>query len=415
MNSPDRIAPGNAKCNVCGGEAREFLNLGRQPLSDNFLTAQELSSEFFYNLRAVFCGSCSLAQLAETPPRERMFNNDYPYYSSGSSVMREHFQQTAFEFLETELAGRDPFIIEIGCNDGVMLKTICDAGVRHLGFEPSGKVASAAREKGIRVRGDFFEEATAAETREMEGAADVIFSANTICHIPYIESIIKGVDSLLAPGGIFVFEDPYLGDIISKTSFDQIYDEHTFLFSGRSVQAIADRFGFALVDVRRLSVHGGEIRYTLARKGEREPVAAVAALIAEEDRRSLTEEETLRQFAARVNGIRDDLIALLRRLRSEGRTVVGYGATAKSSTVTNFCGIGSDLVSYVCDTTPAKQNRLTPGMHLQVRPGEDFSDPYPDYALLFAWNHADEIMAKEEQFRLAGGRWITYVPKVQVI
>jgi methylation protein EvaC len=391
------------------------MDFGRQPLSDNFVTTEDLDDEFFFTMRTVFCDSCKLAQLAEVAPRERMFNDDYPYYSSGSSVMREHFEQTARDFLANELTKPDSLIVEIGCNDGVMLKAIHEAGVRHLGFEPSGKVADVAREKGLRVRGDFFEEATAIDTRQTEGCADVIYSANTMCHIPYLESIFKGVDALLAPGGIFVFEDPYFGDIVSKTSFDQIYDEHCFLFTARSVQTVAGRFGFSLVDVKHLGVHGGEIRYTLAREGEREPTPAVATLIADEDRRGLASEKTLQQFAANVSTIRDDLVSLLRRLRAEGRNVIGYGATAKSATVTNFCGIGPDLVAYVCDTTPAKQNRLTPGMHIPVRPAEIFSDPYPDYALLFAWNHADEIMAKEEAFRRAGGKWIVYVPEVRVI
>lgn len=414
----DRVGPATgagARCHVCGGTVREFLDLGRQPLSDNFVTAPDQPGEFFYRLSAGRCDSCTMVQLTEVVPRERMFHEDYPYYSSGSWVMRTHFEDTAREFLETELTGPDPFIVEIGCNDGVMLKTVLDAGVRHLGFEPSGKVADTARAKGVRVTGDFFEEATAVDVRRDNGPADVIYAANTLCHIPYIESIFKGVDALLRPDGVFVFEDPYLGDIVAKTSFDQIYDEHCFLFSARSVQAMARRFGFELVDVRRLRVHGGEIRYTLARAGRREPTADVAALLTEEDRRGLAEPATLRGFAADVTSIRDDLVALLRRLRNEGRTVVGYGATAKSATVTNFCGIGPDLVPYVCDTTPAKQGRLTPGMHIPVRPATDFAAPYPDYALLFAWNHADEIMAKEQEFRRAGGRWIVYVPKVQVI
>jgi methylation protein EvaC len=403
------------ECHVCGGPVREFLDLGLHPLSDNFVTEQEIRDEFFFRLSVGNCAACSLVQLGEVVPRQKMFHDGYPYYSSGSSVMREHFEETAQEFLETDLTGPGSFVVEIGCNDGVMLKTIRDAGMRHLGFEPSSKVAETAQAKGVRVTGDFFEESTARQVRDNDGPADVIYAANTICHIPYLESVFKGVDTLLRPGGIFVFEDPYLGDVLAKTSFDQIYDEHCFLFSAQSVQAIADRFGFALVDVRPLSVHGGEIRYTIARKGEREPSRGAAALLAEERERGLTDLWTLRRFADRVAANRDELVTLLTRLRSEGRTVVGYGATAKSATVTNYCGIGPELVSYVCDTTHAKQGRLTPGVHIPVRPAEAFRDPYPDYALLFAWNHAEEIMAKEEEFCRAGGRWIVYVPKVRVV
>ncbi|MGH4011342.1 MAG: methyltransferase domain-containing protein [Pseudonocardiaceae bacterium] len=404
-----------AECRVCGGVLSEFLDFGRQPLSDAFRQPDEVEDEFFFRLAVGTCESCAMVQLTEEVPRDRMFHEAYPYRSSGSAVMRKHFAETARRFIETELIGPDPFIVEIGCNDGVMLKTIGDSGLRYLGVEPSGGVAKMARAAGVRVRTDFFEESSAADIRISEGSADVIYAANTICHIPYIESIFRGVDALLTPSGVFVFEDPYFGDIVERTAFDQIYDEHFYLFTVRSVQTMAWRFGFELVDVERLTVHGGEIRYTIARPGTRKPTAAVAALLAEERVKGLTDPATFDRFARAVDRVRDNLITLLCRLHAEGSRVVAYGATAKSATVANYCGIGPNLVSFVCDTTPAKQGRLTPGSHLPVRPREAFADPYPDYALLFAWNHAEEIMAKEQAFRDAGGRWILYVPEVRVV
>ncbi|MFV2109788.1 methyltransferase domain-containing protein [Micromonospora sp. LOL_015] len=401
-------------CRACGGTVMQFLELGRQPLSDRFLSQPEIHQEYFFHLAVGACERCTMVQLMHEVPREQMFHEDYPYYSSGSAAMQKHFVDTARHLLGTEAAGPDPFVVEIGCNDGVMLRTVHEAGVRHLGFEPSGKVAKAARANGVRVRGDFFEESTAREVRASDGPADVVFAANTICHIPDLDSVLQGVDALLGPDGVFVFEDPYLGDILAKTSFDQIYDEHFFLFSARSVRALAASFGFELVDVERLPVHGGEVRYTLAREGTRRPADRVAALIAEEDVGEVATLARLDRFAGDVRRVRDDLRALLERLKVEGRRVVAYGATAKSATVTNFCGIGPDLVSCVYDTTPAKQGRLTPGTHIPVRSADGFSADSADYALLFAWNHADEIMAKEQAFRQAGGAWILYVPQVHV-
>ncbi|MBE1469403.1 methylation protein EvaC [Kibdelosporangium phytohabitans] len=401
-------------CRVCGGSVEEFLDLGRQPLSDAFRDPADTRPEYFFRLAVGQCATCTMVQLVEEVPRERMFHEDYPYHSSGSAVMREHFQRLAGRLLETELSGADPFVVEIGCNDGIMLRTIGQAGVRHLGVEPSGGVAEVARSNGVNVRTDFFQESTAVEVREEHGPADVIYAANTFCHIPYVESIFAGIDALLGPDGVFVFEDPYLGDIVAKTSFDQIYDEHFYLFSARSVAAMARHFGFELVDVERLEVHGGEVRYTLARLGARTPAPAVAELLAEEEEADLANLTTLRRFAGNVHTIRDDLRTLLKDLRAQGKRVVAYGATAKSATVANFCGIGPDLVEFVCDTTPAKQGRLTPGSHIPVRPADAFAEPYPDYALLFAWNHAEEIMGKEQEYEQAGGRWILYVPKVTV-
>jgi methylation protein EvaC len=402
-------------CRVCGGFLREFFDFGRQPLSDAFLRPDEVDNEFFFRLAVGVCESCLMVQLVEEVPRERMFHEQYPYRSSGSTVMCKHFEQLACRFLETELTGPDPMIVEIGCNDGIMLKAIVDAGVRHLGIEPSGGAAEVARSHGVRVRTEFFEESSAVRIRAEEGPADVIFSANTISHIPYLDSIFRGVDALLAPGGVFVFEDPYLGDIIQRTSFDQISDEHFYFFTAASVQAMAARFGFELVDVEPLPVHGGQVRYTVARPGSRTPSIAVTDLLVEERLLGLAEPATFERFASNVRRIRADLLTLLRGLRAEGKRVVAYGATAKSATVTNYCGIGPDLVSFVCDSTPAKQGRLAPGSHIPVRPPEAFSQPYPDYALLFAWNHAEEIMAKEHAFREAGGRWILYVPRVHAI
>lgn len=400
------------QCRICGEDVREFFDFGRQPLSDAFVDPQSTAPEFFFRLAVGICESCTMVQLMEEVPRERMFNQDYPYASSGSAAMRAHFEAVAARFLRTELTGDSPFLVELGCNDGVMLATVAQAGVRHLGVEPSTSVADMAAARGIRVRTDFFEERTAVGIRSTDGPADVIYAANTLCHIPYLDSILQGVHALLAPTGVFVFEDPYLADIVERASFDQIYDEHFYFFTARSVRAAAARHGLELVDVERLPVHGGEVRYTLARTGARPQTPAVAAMLAEESDRGLSDTAVLADFGDRVRKNRDDLVALLRELKADGKTVVGYGATAKSATVTNFCGIGPELVPFVCDSTPAKQERLTPGAHIPVRGPDAFSAPYPDYALLFAWNHAEEIMSHEQGFREAGGRWIRYVPDV---
>lgn len=403
-------------CRVCSGTVHEFFDFGRQPLSDAFVVpGTDPRQEFFFRLATGICEECTMVQLMEEVPRDRMFHEAYPYHSSGSAYMRTHYEELAKRLLSTELAGDDPFVVELGCNDGVMLQALAGAGVRHLGVEPSGGVADLAAAKGIRVRKSFFEERTARDILSADGHADVVYAANTLCHIPYIGSILTGVAALLAPTGVFVFEDPYFADIVERTSFDQIYDEHFFFFTARSVQVMAARHGLELVDVERLPVHGGEVRYTLAPDGARRPSAAVAELLAEEEAKGLGDPGTLERFGADVLRTRQDLTALLRRLRDDGKRVVGYGATAKSATVTNFCGIGPDLVTFVCDSTPAKQGRLTPGTHIPVREPDAFATPYPDYALLFAWNHADEIMAKEQEFRDAGGRFIVYVPTVSIV
>ena len=365
----------------------------------------------FFRLTIGLCTSCTMVQQLDEVPASEMFRADYPYRASGSAVIRRHFEDVAQCLIQTCPGGRDRFVVEIGSNDGVMLKTLSRAGVRHLGVDPAAGAADAARAQGVQVRTDFFNESTAAEIRDEHGPAHLIYSANTISHIAYLDSIFRGVDLLLAPDGLFVFEDRYLGDILKYDYFDQIYDEHFYLFSVRSVQALAACFGFDLVDAQHLPMHGGSIRYTVARAGVREPSAAVARFLAQERADGVADEATFVRFSADIDHIRSDLVNLLRDLRSEGRRIVGYGATSRSATVMNYCHIGPDLVPVVCDSTPEKQGRLTPGSQIPVCAPEVFSHPYPDYALLFAWNHADEIMAKEHAFHENGGRWILYAPR----
>ncbi|MEV0660672.1 methyltransferase domain-containing protein [Actinomadura luteofluorescens] len=404
-----------SQCRICGGALHEFVDFGRQPMANAYLEPSRFATEFFYRLAVGMCDSCTMVQLIDEVPNERMFHKDYPYSSSGSTVMRAHFESLAHRFVERELQGPGKFIVEIGSNDGIMLNVIAKNGLRHLGVEPCDNLAKVAAANGVRVLNRYFDESSAAEIVAAHGRADVIFAANTVSHISRIDSVLRGVDRLLSDSGVFVFEDPYFLDIVDGTSFDQIYDEHIYFFTARSVAAMAARHGFELVDTEHLPVHGGEVRYTLARPGARTPARAIGEMLERERGRHLTETATLEAFAASVARCREELVALLRDLRGRGKRIVGYGATAKSATMMNYCGIGPDLVSYVCDNTPAKQGLYTPGTHVPIRPPEAFREGGADYALLLAWNHADEIMKKEAEFREAGGRWILYVPQARVV
>nr|ABY66027.1 C-methyltransferase [Actinomadura madurae] len=402
-------------CKICGGAVRQVLDLGRQPRANAFIPPEEAEREFTFRLALDMCDVCTMVQLHEVVPQEMRYHGSYRYHASGSAGHRKHFEGVARDLLRTELAGADPFIVEIGCNDGVMLSTVAESGVRHLGVDPSANVTALAAERGVRVRTAFFDEGLAEEIRAADGPADVLYGANTVCHIAHLESLFRGAVRLLKPDGIFVFEEPYLGTILDRTAFDQIYDEHCYYFTARSVQAAAELFGLELVDVAPTPLHGGEIRYTLSPAGARRPSPAVQRMLDAEAVRRLADPATLTQFAHTIAGVRDDLLGLLREITAAGHTVAGYGAPGKAATATAFFGIGPELVPFVSDSTPAKQGLLVPGSHIPVRPPEEFRRARPDYALLFAWNHADEIMAKEREFRNAGGRWIRYVPDVHVV
>ena len=236
-----------------------------------------------------------------------------------------------------------------------------------------------------------------------------------MCHIPYLHSVAAGVATLLRPDGVLVFEDPYMGDIVEKTSFDQIYDEHVFYFSVSSVSSLFERHGLEVVDVMAQEVHGGSMRYTVARKGALDVSEAVVRQRAKEAELGLDRPEVYARLSRNIERSREELIGLLREMKDRDKRVVGYGATSKSTTVTNYCGITPDMVEFISDTTPIKQGKMSPGAHIRVRPYEEFEADYPDYALLFAWNHAKEIMGKEQRFQESGGKWIVFVPSVQVL
>jgi methylation protein EvaC len=306
-------------------------------------------------------------------------------------------------------------VVELGSNDGIMLRHFKAAKIRHLGIEPSKNVADVARSQGINTLSEFFNPALAERIIAEHGHADAVACANVMCHIPDINGVASGMARLLKPDGVLMFEDPYLGDMIAKTSYDQIYDEHVFIFSATSISNAFRRHGLELIDVLPQPTHGGSMRYVLAPRGSHPISPNVPALIEKEKSLGLHQAKTCEQFKRNCEKSREELVGLLKKLKSEGGRVVGYGATSKSTTVLNYCGIGPDLIEFISDTTPIKQGKLTPGSHIPVKPYESFSENPPGYALLFAWNHANEIFAKEENFRANGGKWITFVPRVGLI
>ena len=401
-------------CLICSHPIEPFISFGRMPIANGFLTAAMFADEYFFDLQAGFCERCRMVQLTELVDRERMFHDNYPFFSSTSTRMTAHFAAFAREVQERRLGAADPFVVEIGSNDGIMLRHFARSGIRHLGIEPSANVAAAAQAQGIRTICRFFDEELAREIVAADGQADAFLGANVMCHIPYIHSVLAGIKILLKPTGYVLFEDPYLGDIVAKTAYDQIYDEHAFYFSLLSVQYLFAQHGMEVVDVQPQNVHGGSMRYIIAHHGAYAPTAAVHALAAQEMGQRLDRRETFDHFRGNVEKSRRDLMALLHRLHREGRKVAGYAATSKSTTVINYCGITPELLAYISDTTPLKQGKYSPGMHIPICPYEFFQTEYPDYALLFGWNHGEEIMAKEEAFMAAGGKWILYVPEVRI-
>lgn len=402
-------------CLICSSPIEPFIDFGSMPLGNGFLHPEQFSEEYHFPMQVGFCAACGMVQLLDQPDRERMFHENYAFFSGSSRYMALHFKAFADRVIADYLCCRDPFVVEMGSNDGIMLRNFAAAGIRHLGIEPSKNVAQAAVDQGIDTVTEFFDAELARRIVAESGQADAFLAANVMCHIPYLHSIVEGISILVKQTGVVLFEDPYLGDVIAKTSYDQIYDEHTFLFSTASIGSLFERYGMEVIDVEPQTTHGGSMRYVIAHRGARPVSPKVAARLDEERRMGLHLPQTYDRFRGNCERSREELMALLHDLKLQGKRVVGYGATSKSTTITNYCGITSDLVEFVSDTTPIKQGKFSPGAHLPVRPYEEFADDHPDYALLFAWNHSQEIMEKEAAFRAAGGKWIVFVPRVAVL
>lgn len=402
-------------CLICNRHIEPFIDFGRMPLGNGFLLPEQFADEYHFPMQVAFCTACGMVQLLDQPDRERMFHENYAFFSGTSRYMARHFKRFANHVTADYLADTDPFVVEMGSNDGIMLKNFAGAGIRHLGIEPSKNVAQVAIDSGIRTVTEFFSAELARRIVDEHGQADAFLAANVMCHIPYMHSIVEGIGILLKPNGVVLFEDPYLGDVIEKTSYDQIYDEHTFLFSVASISYLFEQYGMEVIDVEPQTTHGGSMRYVIARKGMRPVSPGVGIQKKKEHGLGLHLPETYEQFRRNCEHSRDRLMSLLRKLKLQGKRVVGYGATSKSTTITNYCGITPDLVEFISDTTPIKQGKFSPGAHIPVLPYEAFAREYPDYALLFAWNHAAEIMEKEETFHAHGGKWLVYVPQVTIL
>ena len=403
-------------CRISGTLLTKVLDFGKQPLGNGFLEAKYFKGEYFFPMEIGYSEISMMFQLIEQPAPEKMFHDHYAFYSSTSSFMAQHFKQFAHQVIQSGyLTKESPYVIELGCNDGIMLKNFAEQGIRHLGIEPSLNVAQEANKHGVRTRSEFFSEELAEIIVREEGQADAFLAANVMCHIPDIVGVVKGIKKLIKPTGVVMFEDPYLGDVIAKTSYDQIYDEHVFLFSALSIQYLFGLHGMELIDVLPQKTHGGSMRYVLSHQGAYPVKDSVIQIIAKEKAQGLDLLFTFETFRTNVQKSKENLVKLLKDLKAQGKKVAGYGATSKSTTILNYCGIGPDLIEYISDTTPIKQGKLTPGMHIPVVPYETFKSNPPDYAVLFAWNHAEEIMAKEKEFMAGGGKWIVHVPEVKVL
>lgn len=400
-------------CRVCGTDAPyPFLDLGAMPPSNGFV-ASPTADEQFFPLEVVVCQSCSHVQLHHTVDREFLFS-DYHYFSSESDPRLEHFGAYADAIRSRYLADGD-FVVEIGSNDGVLLSQF-DEAISTLGVDPAANVAEVARERGVETITELFSPRVAERIGADYGVADAICANNVVGHIDDLHGLMHGLDTLLAPDGVFVMEVPYLVDLLSNHQFDTIYHEHVSYFSIRTLEHLVAQFDMQVVDVDRLDVQGGTIRAHIRRQSDhRTPARIVRDLESLELAMGLDRLGTYDDFAERVDQTRTCIRTLLDRLHDEDVSIVGYGAPAKGNVLLNYCDIGPETLDYLLDTTPKKQGTYSPGMHVPVRSPNAFHDDPPEYALLLAWNYRAAILEKEATYRERGGQFVVPIPYVDIV
>jgi len=408
------ISRSNSHCRLTGDILEPVLDLGRQPLGNGFLKPGD-DDEYFYDLKCGFSPVSNLFQILDQPPPEVMFTESYAFYSGTSVRMSQHFKSLAEDIITNGYLSETPFIVEIGSNDGIFLKNFKSRGIAHLGVEPASGVADVAEREGVDVLRRFFGLDTARYIVEKYGKASVVVAANVMCHIPDIRGLAEAIAFLLKPDGVLIFEDPYLGDVIRLGSYDQIYDEHVFLFSALSVGKIFDEVGMELVDVQSQSTHGGSMRYTVAHRGRHPRATSVAALITQEREQGLHRTDTFLTFAQRVSDSASALRETLEHLKSQNLQVGAYGATSKSTTIYNFANIDRSLISRIYDNSISKIGKLTPGTHIPIVEESDFGKNPPEVTFLAAWNHQGEIMERNRKYSESGRRWLTHLPSARFL
>ncbi len=393
------------KCKVTGKKIDPFMSFGRMPIANGFLNKDKFNEEFFFEMEVGFSDDLSLFQLNDHPKPTMMFNENYPFFTGSSQQMKLHFKNYA-NWIKKYHPNTIKNIIEIGSNDGTFLKNFNSNDYNTLGFEPSNNVAERASKDGVNTINEFFNKNSVINQKNFINNTDLICAANVICHVPDLNDLIQAVSLMLNKSGLFIFEEPYLGSMFEKISYDQIYDEHIFIFSVTSISKIFKLFDMELVDVFPQTTHGGSMRYITGRKNIHKISDNVNTLLEKEKLKNLDNISSCKKFKNNCELSKIKTRKSLLKFKDNNYKIAGYAATSKSTTILNYCNINSKIIDYICDTTPEKIGKFSPGTHIPIVDMYHFKKFNPDVAYLFAWNHKDEILKKEKNYK---GKWFSHV------
>jgi len=399
-------------CRICDSrDFAEVINLGLMPVSNAFLTEEELNSkEETFPLAVHICKNCKSLQLKHLVSPKLIFEN-YHYATGASRPLVEHFNGLAQEISKNYVQTPLDLVIEIGSNDGSLLSKI-DKG-RVLGIDPAENIASIAIEKGIPTKVGFFDSHFSKKLKDESGEAKVIVANNVMAHIDDIKDVFKGVKNLLTEDGVFIFEVHWVGNLLTEGGFDQIYHEHIYYHSLHSLKILVNSLGMVIKDICSVPIHGESMRLYVGRSGKESD--GVVKFLKREKENGLTEINTYMKFNKKVELLKREISELLKKIKSQGKKIIGYGAPAKGNTLLNYFEIGPSILDYIVDTTIYKQGLYTPGSHVLIVNPDILKKEIPDYALLLSWNYAQAILDKEKELRAKGTKFIIPVPRVRVI
>ena len=404
-------------CRMCKSQKLEtFLDLGFTSLADNFLKKNELDKpEIFYPLRVNICTECGLSQLNYVVSPELMFNEKYPYDSSTTKTGRVHFTLMAAELCEKFNLKKNSLVIDVGSNSGVLLSGFKFKNMQVLGIEPSSKLAKIASEKGIETIQEFFSFHLAEKIVNDKGKCNIITATNVFAHIDDLVDFVKSCDVLLNDDGILCIEAPYFVNLIENLEYDTIYHEHLSYISVKPMMRFFKRFNMELFNVEYKKIHGGTLRYYICKAGKHEISQNVSKYISKENNLKIHSINRLKKFAKLVQEQRHQLISLLIELKKQGKTIAAISAPAKGNTLLNYCKIDSKILDFVTEKNPIKLDTFTPGMHIPVYSDKFLLEKKPDYAVILAWNFAEEIMDNNKEYRKLGGKFIIPIPTPKII
>ncbi len=398
-------------CRVCkSGSLRKVLSLGSTPPANAFVKELKQPEQFF-PLELSFCSGCGFVQLTHVVSPELLFR-DYVYVSSTSPVFVEHFKDLAASIISRFKLSQKSLVVDVGSNDGVLLRPFKEKGMNVLGIDPAEKIAALATKGGIETLPVFFTPETAREVAGKYGKAKVVTATSVFSHVDDLDSFVTGVKELLADDGVFVVEVYYLYELLEKNLFDTVYHEHLSYFTAATMSKLLQRLGMQVFDVEETDTHGGSLRVFAQKSGgSRKVEASVSRFVAMEAAKRMSEASTYVEFAKKIEDNKVKLKELLHDLKSKGKKIVGYGAPAKGNTLLNYFQVGPETLDYIVDDSPWKQGLYTPGTHIPVVGFEELSRKRPDYILVLAWNFAAPIMKKCADFT----NFIIPVPKPQII